>query len=451
MAISGLTLGTQRDLTNDMLVKGIIDSIVTVNQFYQHLPFKGIEGNALAYNREAQGKDPQDLVSVMRTGVAGINKDQQTFSRHSTELTTIIGDAQVNGLIQAVGSDYNDATAVQVAAKAKGVGRKFMDLMINGQEGSATRGVTASLALVGTPALTASSDTTAATWYNTVVQGAILSSAQSSTPSYGVGTAAATRTAYTATGLVADAATAVTSSAGMTQVIMNAVVYTGPFASGTPTASAISLTAAGVALFNAALRLVNGPLGFDGLDRFVTNADRTDTSAVVDMTAAGAGDVVLARLDEYIDSIHDKDGMVDYMMMNSAGVRKYTQALRLSNAAGFDDVMEVKDSSGGVMKVQSYRGVPIYRNDFVQSTLVEQASKAGGNAGAGASAAHVFVGTVDDGSFSHGVCGLTAKNSSGIQVAKLGAREDVDADITRVKWYVGMANFSELGIMRGQI
>ena len=197
--------------------------------------------------------------------------------------------------------------------------------------------------------------------------------------------------------------------------------------------------------------MVNGPLGFDGLDRFVTNSARTDTSAAIDMTAAGAGDLVLSRLDQYIDSIHDKDGMVDYMMMNSAGVRRYTQALRMSNAAGFDDVMEVKDSSGGVMKVQSYRGVPIYRNDFVQSTLAEQASAAGGNAGAGAAAAHVFVGTVDDGSFSHGICGLTAQNSSGIQIARLGAREDVDAEITRVKWYCGMANFSELGIYRGQI
>ena len=47
-----LTLGTQRDLTNDVLIKGIIDSVVTVNQFYQMLPFKGIQGNALAYNRE---------------------------------------------------------------------------------------------------------------------------------------------------------------------------------------------------------------------------------------------------------------------------------------------------------------------------------------------------------------------------------------------------------------
>ena len=51
----------------------------------------------------------------------------------------------------------------------------------------------------------------------------------------------------------------------------------------------------------------------------------------------------------------------------------------------------------------------------------------------------------------HGICGLTAKNAAGMQVQKLGAREDVDADITRVKWYCGLAHFSELGLLRGTI
>ena len=86
-----LTLGTQRHLTNDALIQGIIDSVVTVNQFYQMLPFKGIQGNALAYNR---GND-------------------------SSELTTIIGDAQVNGLIQSVGSDFHDATVVEYKPTAR--------------------------------------------------------------------------------------------------------------------------------------------------------------------------------------------------------------------------------------------------------------------------------------------------------------------------------------------
>ena len=38
-----------------------------------------------------------------------------------------------------------------------------------------------------------------------------------------------------------------------------------------------------------------------------------------------------------------------------------------------------------------------------------------------------------------------------MQVQKLGARENYDADITRVKWYCGLANFSELGLVKGLI
>ena len=144
-----LTLGTQRDLTNDMLIKGIIDSVVTVNQFYNMLPFKGIQGNALAYNRENKTLDQMSLVGLVNTASTSINKDPQTFTRHNTELTTIIGDAQVNGLIQAVGSDYNDATAVQVAAKAKGIGRTYMNSLINGAESGVGTPIAALSTVVG--------------------------------------------------------------------------------------------------------------------------------------------------------------------------------------------------------------------------------------------------------------------------------------------------------------
>ena len=97
------------------------------------------------------------------------------------------------------------------------------------------------------------------------------------------------------------------------------------------------------------------------------------------------------------------------------------------------------------MSVQSYRGVPIFRNDFIQS--VDLAGLVGGDAGVLASAT-IYAGTMDDGSFSHGICGLTALKSAGMQVQKLGAREEADADITRVKWYCGLAHFSELGLVR---
>ena len=410
-----LTLGNQRDLTNDMLIKGIIDSVVTVNQFYQMLPFKGIQGNALAYNRETVGADQQALVDVLRTGVTGINKTQQTFTRHSTELTTIIGDAQVNGLIQAVGSDFNDATAVQVAAKAKGIGRQYMNLLINGNEGGefADNSVVslADVVLALLVAVKASLNTAAITASTTFAQ---------------LSAAGAVVTFSNHTGGV---------NAPMHfSVIVDAQDGTD--------SDLVTLSSNGAAALNAAALILNGFQGFDGMSAL--------SGTIVTANTGTEGTDRLEGLDLLIDRIHDKDGMVDYMMMNSAGVRKITAAFR-SVGTGFD-MMDVKTSSGAVMSVQSYRGVPIFRNDFIggDSTTNRANLDGGDNQGANATT-DIYVGTLDDGSMTHGICGLTALKSAGMQVQKLGAREDVDADITRVKWYCGLAHFSELGLVKGSL
>ena len=71
--------------------------------------------------------------------------------------------------------------------------------------------------------------------------------------------------------------------------------------------------------------------------------------------------------------------------------------------------------------------------------------------GDGGDSSFIYAGTIDDGSLSHGICGLTALKSAGMQVQRLGAMEDSDADITRVKWYCGLAHFSELGLVRGHM
>ena len=47
-------------------------------------------------------------------------------------LTTILGDAEVNGLIQATRSGNVDQKAQQIASKAKSAARKYQDMMING-------------------------------------------------------------------------------------------------------------------------------------------------------------------------------------------------------------------------------------------------------------------------------------------------------------------------------
>jgi hypothetical protein len=150
--MTSVTLVESAKLALDELVAGVIENIITVNRMYEKIPFDGIEGNALAYNRE-NSLGPVATVGVGDTdgtlgsfAVGGVNqterqtaKDPATFTHVTSSLTTIIGDAEVNGLIQATRSgDGNDQTAVQIASKAKAAGRKFQDLFINGDGSNAT-------------------------------------------------------------------------------------------------------------------------------------------------------------------------------------------------------------------------------------------------------------------------------------------------------------------------
>jgi len=123
-----VTLAEAAKLTNDMLLAGVIESIVEVNPIYEVMPFMGIEGNALAYNREVTLGDVQ-FAGVDDTITA---KNPATFDRVTSELTTLIGDAEVNGLIQATKSDFTDQKATQIASKAKSLGRKYQQNLIIG-------------------------------------------------------------------------------------------------------------------------------------------------------------------------------------------------------------------------------------------------------------------------------------------------------------------------------
>src|SRR3990172_7623472 len=109
--MASVTLAESAKLALNELVAGVIENIITVNQMFAVLPFDGIEGNALAYNRE----NALDGAGVAGVGTvyddstdpnpipgetAGI-KAAATFTQVTASLTTIVGDAEVNGLIQA--------------------------------------------------------------------------------------------------------------------------------------------------------------------------------------------------------------------------------------------------------------------------------------------------------------------------------------------------------------
>jgi hypothetical protein len=127
--MASVTLAESAKLAQDELISGVIENVITVNRFFEVLGFDGIDGNALAYNRENVLGD----VDVEGVGDTIGGKAAATFTQVTSTLTTIIGDAEVNGLIQATRSGSgNDQTAVQIGSKAKSAGRKYQDMLVNG-------------------------------------------------------------------------------------------------------------------------------------------------------------------------------------------------------------------------------------------------------------------------------------------------------------------------------
>lgn len=302
--MASVTLAESAKLAQNELVAGLIENVITVNRMYELVPFDSVEGNALAYNRE------NVLGDVITAGVgttfsgAGAGKGAATFTQVTSTLTTIMGDAEVNGLIQATRSgDGNDQTATQIASKAKSVGRKFQDMLINGS-GSGNE--------------------------------------------------------------------------------------------------------------------------FAGLLLLTPSGQKVDTGA-------SGSNLSFSILDKLLNLVVDKDGTIDYIAMNARTMVSYNELLRGLGGASINEVVTLPSGA----EVPAYRGVPIFRNDYIPINQTK---------GSGTGCTTIFAGTFDDGSRTHGIAGLTAANQMGMHVVDVGDKEDSDDHIWRVKWYCGLALFSEKGI-----
>lgn len=297
--MASVTLAESAKLEQNMLLAGVIETIVTVDQFFELLPFIDISGNAIAYNRENVAGD----VQFATVGTTITAKAAATFTAVTDSLTKIIGDAEVDEFIQATRSNTTDQKAVQIMSKVKSVGRQFSNTLVNGDG-----------------------------------------------------------TSESFNGL-------------------------------------LDLLAAGQTI----------------------NAG--DNGAALSFTL----------LDELLDKVVDKDGVVDYILMNGRTLRSYFVLLRALGGATIGDSITLP--SGAV--VPAYRGTPIFKNNWVPIDQVQ---------GTESAATTILAGTLDDGSEKIGISGITAENAAGINIQDIGISATKDESITRIKWYCGLSNFSQLGL-----
>jgi hypothetical protein len=129
----------------------------------------------------------------------------------------------------------------------------------------------------------------------------------------------------------------------------------------------------------------------------------------------------------------DKNGQVDYITMSSRTLRSFYSLLRALGGAAIGDVITLPSGA----QVPGYRGTPIFRNDNLPLNQTTGTLTTGTS---------MMAGTLDDGSNQVGIAGLTAVGEAGIRIDEVGVAETKDETITRIKFYNGLANFSEKGL-----
>ena len=114
-------------LSNDMLVRGVIETVVKESAVLSYLPFMQVVGNSITYNREAT-MPAANFYIPGDTWVEGT----PTFTQHTAQLTILGGDADVDNFLQNTYADSNDIEAEVIANRAKSIAHGFSDSFFNG-------------------------------------------------------------------------------------------------------------------------------------------------------------------------------------------------------------------------------------------------------------------------------------------------------------------------------
>ncbi len=122
-----LTLAEAAKLSNDVLVKGVIETIVKESPVLQKLPFIEVVGNALTYNRE----NAMATAAFYDVGDTWA-ESTPTFTQVTASLKILGGDADVDNYIRSTRQNIQDVEAAVIELKAKALRHKFEDTLIYG-------------------------------------------------------------------------------------------------------------------------------------------------------------------------------------------------------------------------------------------------------------------------------------------------------------------------------
>lgn len=122
-----LTLTEAAKLSNDVLLKGVIETIVKDSPILQRLPFIEIQGNGLTYNKE----NALPTVAFYDVGDTWV-ESAPTFTQVTATLKILGGDADVDNYVRSTRQNIQDIEAAVIELKSKALRHKFEDIFIYG-------------------------------------------------------------------------------------------------------------------------------------------------------------------------------------------------------------------------------------------------------------------------------------------------------------------------------
>ncbi len=122
-----LTLAEAAKLSNDVLLTGVVETIIKDSPVLQRLPFIEIVGNGLTYNRENMAPSAA-FFDVGDTWT----ESTPTFTQLNVTLKIMGGDADIDNFLIATRSNLQDLEAAVVQLKAKAVRQLFEQTFVTG-------------------------------------------------------------------------------------------------------------------------------------------------------------------------------------------------------------------------------------------------------------------------------------------------------------------------------
>ncbi len=122
-----LSLAESAKLATDMVLAGVIETIIKEEHILDQLPFVQVVGNNFVYNRLNTGP----TIAFFNVGDTW-TESTPDFTQVSVQLKIMGGDADVDNFIQASRRNVQDIETAVLQQKAKALARKWADTFING-------------------------------------------------------------------------------------------------------------------------------------------------------------------------------------------------------------------------------------------------------------------------------------------------------------------------------